>query len=79
MSRERLNVWYEASDSIWPIECCIGTLDRYKTRYICGNMPVNETVETSVIPTCVSLELKTDGMSNKPLYIEKAVRFKHQM
>jgi hypothetical protein len=45
-------------------------------------MPVNETVETHVISTCLSvdcLELKTDRISNKLLYTESDAKYKHHM
>jgi hypothetical protein len=45
-------------------------------------MPVNETVETPVTPTCLSedcLELKTDRLSNKLLHTESAARYKHHI
>jgi hypothetical protein len=45
-------------------------------------MPVNETVETHVISTCLSvdcLELKTGHMSNMLLQTESAARHIHHM
>jgi hypothetical protein len=50
-------------------------------KYICRNLPANETVKTHGT-TCLSedfLELKTDRMSNKLLHTESAARFIHLM
>jgi hypothetical protein len=46
-------------------EGCIGKQDRCNGRKICGKLPANQTVETSVPSTCLSvdcLELKTERM-----------------
>jgi hypothetical protein len=81
--QERLNDWYETHQTAIDIkEGCIGKLDRYYDRRICGKLSVNETVETPVTSTCLSadcLELKTDRMSNKLLHTESAARYKHHM
>jgi 3-dehydroquinate dehydratase len=57
----------------------MGKLDRCNDCKICGQLPVNETVETPVKSTSLSvdcLELKTDRMSNKLLHTESAARSK---
>jgi hypothetical protein len=46
----------------------------------CGQLPVNETVETPVTSTSLSVdcfELKTFHMSNKLLHTESGARYKH--
>jgi hypothetical protein len=64
------------------MEGSTGKLDRCNDRKICGKSSMYVTVETPVTSTCLSvdcLELKTDRMLNKPLYIESAARHKHHM
>jgi hypothetical protein len=44
--QERLNNWYEIHQTEFSLkEGYIGKLDRYNDRKICGQLPVNETVE----------------------------------
>jgi hypothetical protein len=62
------------------MEGCIGKLVRCNDRTVCRKLPVNETEETPVRSTCLSvdyLELKTDRMSNKLLHTELPARYKH--
>jgi hypothetical protein len=67
--QEWLNDWYETySTACDPKEGCMDKQARCNDRKICGKLHINETVETPVISTCLSvdcLELKTDRMSNK--------------
>jgi hypothetical protein len=81
--QERLNDWYETYQTTFGLEeGCIDKLHRCNDRNICGKLPLNETVETPVTSTCVSLdclELKTDRMSNKLLHTESAAKYKHHM
>jgi hypothetical protein len=58
----------------------IGKLDCSNNRKIGGQLPVNETEETTMISTCLSLTclgLKPDRINNKSLHIESVVRYKH--
>jgi hypothetical protein len=60
----------------------MGKLDRCNDHKICGKLPVNETVETSVTSTCLSvdcLESKTDRMLNKLLHTGSAERYIQHM
>jgi hypothetical protein len=67
--QERLSDWYETyQTACGPKEGCMGKHDICNDLKICGELSVNETVETPVISTSLSvdcLELKTDHMSNK--------------
>jgi hypothetical protein len=80
---ERLFDWYETHlTAFGPKGGCIGKLDRCDDRKICEKLPVNETVETPLTSTCLSVdcvELQTDRMSNKLLHIESVARYKHHM
>jgi hypothetical protein len=54
------------------------SVDHCNDHKICGELPINETVENHVISTCLSVdcfELNTDPMSNKLLHTESAARY----
>jgi hypothetical protein len=63
-------------------EGSIGKIDSYNKPRICRNMSVNETVDTPVTSTCLSvhcLELKINHMWKKLLYTKSAAICKHHM
>jgi hypothetical protein len=64
---------------MWPKGKLYGqTISLYNDQNIFRKLLVNETVETPVISTCMSvecLELKTYRMSNKLLHTESAERY----
>jgi hypothetical protein len=70
---KRRNDRYETRQTAFgPKKGCIGKLDRYRNHKTCGKLLVNETVETPMTSTFLSvdyLELKIDRMSNKLLHI----------
>jgi hypothetical protein len=54
---------------------CMSKKDCCNDHKIYGKLPVNETVETPITSTCLSvdyLELKSDCMPSKPLHNEQA-------
>jgi hypothetical protein len=81
--QERFNDWYETHQTAFGLkEGCIGKLDHYNDRKICGHLPLNETVEIPLTSFCLSvdcLKLKTDRMSSKLLHTESAARYKHHL
>jgi hypothetical protein len=73
MCEERLNDWYETPCNMWLKEKgCMGKWYLCNDHEIFRKLPVKETVETPVTSSYLAvdcLELKTDRMSIKPLYI----------
>jgi hypothetical protein len=71
--QKRVNDWYETHQAAFGIkEDGIGKLDHCNDHKTCRKLPLKETVETLVTSTLFSadkLELKTDCMLNKILYI----------
>ena len=68
---------------MWPKERLFGQIRHgCNDHKICGKLPVNETVETPVTSTYLSIDylaIKIDRMSSRLLYIEYAAIYIHHM
>jgi hypothetical protein len=57
MCQERLKHWYETHQTVFGRnESGNGKLDRCNDRKICGKLHVNETVDTPMASTCLSVD-----------------------
>jgi hypothetical protein len=63
------------------MEVYTGKLRHYNDRKMCGKLPLKKTAELRVTSTYLSIDckFKTCCLSNKPLHIESAVRYKHNI
>jgi hypothetical protein len=72
--QERLKDWYETHQRAFGLkESCIGKLDRCNDRKICEMLSENETVETRVTPTFLSVDCHE--LENS-LYVEQAIAYR---
>jgi hypothetical protein len=71
--------WYETYQTAFgPKKGCMGKYDRCNDHKIYGKLSVDDTVETPVTSTCLSvdfIELETYGMSNKFLHTKSISRY----
>jgi hypothetical protein len=62
------------------MKVCTDKLNRHSDPKNCGKLHVNESVETTVTATCLSvacLDLKTYHIQRKSLIIKPAAKYKH--